>query len=1388
MPSEQRLQSIYSLVDSKKAKETVEALSGMIADDRKLRWVLRAHWEDVKGIAKEDELSMRIGFDEELFRLELLEVAAETGYLGDADVVAEVSPAMRKLLETAAVQRFVDAYFYFGTRFLSCRIKRVEAKERRETGKPPLVRLEQKSDQNVRKMSLPCPPPLPGLPASMEINTTAHHVMDDFIEQQKDMLADRDVNRVLDFLDDCVPVSTKASTVPSSRKGEAHEYLLWLRGLLPVQDEEQLSRFEQYTRGFEIWIVLRSDFYKKLGSACLEARFGILSFYMLARILRAEVSPQGVVSYADRSWIDDLRDYAPLKAGNLTDCEKILRRVFSGVCDLIQESFAITCNPDDFEPDVKGCETPVEFRFAFDDELDEIKRQRAERALQTLDIPEKEPVRRRRARMPKKEEEPDCFEDAEWSRRASQKAHFPHLYGLALSGGGIRSATFNLGVMEALRNLDILRKIDYLSTVSGGGYTGAWLAGNVKRTPFFLSKGTNWSESISHLRKFSNYLSPHVGILSADTWTMVLIWIRNTMLIQLTVFATILCLLAGVRVAKLIFDWWPEYGTKEVSIASLVLAIFGISINLFRIDGAPDWLRWFRFGQTRTQWMIVVPLWLMSLLTGSTMWKWSHEVKYLSHEGYGEILKFAYTEWWIYLSVSGVCLWIVAGLTLACRGWLRVVAGLAVAVASIAAMYLALCGIMLMFQGWSGPYSAYCSAYCIQFGWIAFVWAPPLLLATFSLTIVLFLGLLSRQSLEWTREWWTRLGAWLAIYGAGVLAISLATVYGPMLMSILAGIDTGHIKWGAAGAWVLTTALGLISGGGPQTKGDDGTPSIKAMILNAVAKFAAVSFIAGIILLLSAVLQLFFAAVEDLRKFPQGMDYWQVFGAVPPWLILATLVGLCIVTSLFAWRFDINIFSLNSFYRNRLVRCYLGATRWGPNVRKPQPFTGFDENDDLPLKELRVASAGLPYRGPFPIVNCAVNLGGSSDLALHTRHSASFSMTPLFCGADRAYIGYIPTQLGRFTYAGTGNPTLGKAMAISGAAANPNMGYHTSPLVAFLMTLFNVRLGWWFPNPGRESREKAAPLFSLRYLITELFGMAGEKSLFVNLSDGGHFENLGVYELVRRRCKVIIASDSECDERLAFEGLGNLIRICEVDHGAKIKINVDSIRKCPETGRSKSHGAVGRIEYSNGSFGYLIYLKASMTGEEGPAEQQYHSAHPSFPHETTGDQFFTEDQFESYRRLGKQLAERIFRDVEMKADLTAATAILDDLWTPAANPTATFIDHTTGLEEFWHRFQGKPQLSGLADELFRNAPTPTPPLPLPADEFTACVELIQQMENAYLALRLDDHWDHPDNRGWQMRFLAWAKSGRFRAVWSRVKTTHGLQFRHFCDNKLGLPW
>jgi len=392
----------------------------------------------------------------------------------------------------------------------------------------------------------------------------------------------------------------------------------------------------------------------------------------------------------------------------------------------------------------------------------------------------------------------------------------------------------------------------------------------------------------------------------------------------------------------------------------------------------------------------------------------------------------------------------------------------------------------------------------------------------------------------------------------------------------------------------------------------------------------------------------------------------------------------------------------------------------------------------------------------------------------------------MYCGADRPKVGYVPTgEPGTPDGSFSGGVGLGQATAVSGAAASPNMGYDTSPLVAFLLTMFNVRLGWWFPNPGKRAWDEHGLRFSLYYMTRELLGIADEERQFLNVSDGGHFENLGIYELIRRRCKVIIASDAECDELLQFGGLGNLLRICGTDFGAQIDLDVKSIR-AQKQGHSLTHGAVGKIKYDNGSIGYLVYLKASMTGDEDASVAQYRAKHPSFPHETTADQFFSEDQFESYRKLGLHVLQHSFRGTQLGQQPFEVAERMYDTLAPAGWSSETFLKHTQTLEHIWTEFRESPGLSAFLHELMLGPVPPVAMLVLTDEELCMGLELIQLMEDVFLDMQLDDFWEHPDNRGWAIMFMRWARSPRFQEAWRNSRRTYGIRFEYFCAARLGL--
>ena len=197
---------------------------------------------------------------------------------------------------------------------------------------------------------------------------------------------------------------------------------------------------------------------------------------------------------------------------------------------------------------------------------------------------------------------------------------------------------------------------------------------------------------------------------------------------------------------------------------------------------------------------------------------------------------------------------------------------------------------------------------------------------------------------------------------------------------------------------------------------------------------------------------------------------------------------------------------------------------------------------------------------PFHVVNAALNLVKGQQLAWQERKAESFTISRLHSGSW--HLGYRPSQ----KY-GDGI-SLGTALTISGAAANPNMGYHSSPIVGFLMTLFNVRLGWWLGNPGSPGArtwKRGGPRYAVGPLFSEAIGNTTDCYQYVNLSDGGHFENLGLYEMVLRRCKFILVVDAGQDFDYVFEDLGNAIRKIRIDLGIPIEIKVVSPKKSEGT-------------------------------------------------------------------------------------------------------------------------------------------------------------------------------------------------------------------------------
>jgi hypothetical protein len=811
---------------------------------------------------------------------------------------------------------------------------------------------------------------------------------------------------------------------------------------------------------------------------------------------------------------------------------------------------------------------------------------------------------------------------------------------ICISGGGIRSATFGLGVLQGFARANLLDKFHYLSTVSGGGYIGSWLtswihhSGNdpslVANELSKLPASTTLPEPkpLRHLRDYSSYLSPRLGLLSADTWTLVAVYLRNLMLNWLVLIP----LLAGALMApRLYAAVIRNFNTRDLAptdfwmIALLVVAALLGALAIGYIGFNRPSTSKNNHGQSSFLWWCLLPLTLSAALV-TIFWAGITRTKGT------EFSIWYFLIFGVGINLVGFTLWAIVT-----RGKKRAVVLelLAVLVAGAVAgclLWLASSAHFLFLSGGQIKLAAY----------VCF--ALPLVLSIYTVSGMLYVGLISFITDDDDREWLSRSDAWVLVVIFGWSAIGALVLYGP-------------IGLGKAQEWVLSigSVSGLISilaGRSPSTKGSDKAaekPGIGSLVMSKALIIAAPLFIVFSLTVLTL------ADTELMRLFyldhfvpvdPQqiGVDYYSHLDTVfrarfwPDASIAAALVGLSSLTALFV---NINRFSLHAMYRNRLIRAYLGASNLNPN---PNKFTGFDRNDNLAMHTLWPGDTSLPKRNTLlHVVNMTLNLVSGSNLAWQERKAVSFTSTALHSGTW--CLGYRDSR----DY-GDGI-SLGTAMAISGAAASPNMGYHSSAVLSFIMTLFNARLGWWLGNPGPAGQKtfaKNGPFWALKPLIAEVFGLTDDQHSYVYLSDGGHFENLALYEMVRRRCHLIVVSDGGCDKECRFDDLGNAIRKIRIDMGIPIdfkKIDIFARSDDATQNLEGKYFAVGEIKYSNvdgpGTDGYLLYIKPSFYGREPRDVFEYAKNNPDFPHQTTADQFFNESQFESYRALGLYVFEQL---------------------------------------------------------------------------------------------------------------------------------------------------
>jgi len=813
---------------------------------------------------------------------------------------------------------------------------------------------------------------------------------------------------------------------------------------------------------------------------------------------------------------------------------------------------------------------------------------------------------------------------------------------LCLSGGGIRSASFGLGVSQALARHGLLFRFDYLSTVSGGGYIGSWLsawrrhAGNDCEVLRSLTTRNvdpaDEAQELAALRASSNYLTPRKGAMSPDTWTAVALVVRNLVL-NWTVFLPLFLAVVLVPIGAAEFvGWsplWPSPWPQLCLVLAAALLVWALVQSLVSRSGTHG----HGIDQGRFLRRILITQYLAATLLAAVALNPLLGAATRSSGG------------WLALGagagavIYGVAWWIAFLWRPAAFGRFAVLSTERDPVPALQLLlYWVITGavagtiLALGYELWLATRGA--RAYT---DWIGNPWVKNVLVvagvgwAMFALLLgdTLYVGLASyAQDGDAEREWRARSSGWIVVVTLVWLVLAGIILFGPQALD-----SAWHFGFVLAGG-TISGLVAVLMGSSTKSAATTARQAIERLPVTVTGSMATLVFLPLLAILLAGAARHALDAIE--RSLSPDYRYF----LRPDLRLLVTsiaCVGWFLAAVAMSWFINVNRFSLHAVYRNRLVRGFLGSAR--PARPSADGFTGFDPKDNLPMAELWPPNQNAGSRCLFPIINATLNLVATTNLAWQERKAESFSISPLACGNPR--VKYRPTA----SYGGPqGGITLGTAMAISGASLSPNQGYNSSPLVSLLMMLGNVRLGWWLGNP-RDNRTsgREGPLFSFVPIVNETFGLTTDKGKYVYLSDGGHFENLGIYEMVRRRCRCIVVSDAGCDPDCQLEDLGNAVRKAWIDLGVAIRfrgINVTARKPDPIDG---VYCAVADIFYPepDAKPGLLLYIKPGYHGTEPADVRSYAAMHPAFPHEPTAEQWFTESQMEAYRVLGSHIVDLV---------------------------------------------------------------------------------------------------------------------------------------------------
>jgi hypothetical protein len=907
--------------------------------------------------------------------------------------------------------------------------------------------------------------------------------------------------------------------------------------------------------------------------------------------------------------------------------------------------------------------------------------------------------------------------------------------GIGLSGGGIRSATFCFGVFSALARVfekgqpPLLTRIDYVSTVSGGGYFGSFLGALFRRDWINSAddvaavlrdelgpKGGQWPARF--LRDNGRYLAPRG---SGDLLVMLAVMLRNWISVQCVMIAFVLAAFVLLQVVLLQLPGvieWVLAGLNTLAnwlpgpLASWARPIVDGATTLVAMNapqfGGLWWSGWF---------LVLVPIAL--LWSVPTVW------------GYWVIDQPLMSKTVVRRSDLLVILGVAAGALL---GWIPQPMPRFIAMLGLAALATTLWTL------WGHPWLLR-----RLFGWI-FRKASPTAMADVSAArrrmsaafktsiavcaAIVVLGLIDTLgSTLYVILNTTGFRGVIATLGAAVATFAGVAAYGRQLLVLFGGnaqdkrprVSMSIVSWIVAvvivGAWLVTINVGAHAIAW-QFEKPSGYPTSVTEV-----KAPKLTDAEQIVIQEAGSERTIKPFVEQVPPpAPSQQHAWfalKVFGVL---FLLIALLGQN--------TFFINLSTMHTFYSQRLTRAYLGATNRARLCDKKTHVTDVIDGDDIPAdhywrwplsfrfgarekfvavaRQIGAGIVALPkklWRGlvglftgeraepppkaadaprPFPsgrngsplhIVNVTINetFDNRTGIQVQDRKGVPLAIGPagLSVGvrhhlvADRAK-GHIslPGGAGYCVFDSdklVSDPeelSLGRWVSISGAAAGSAVGSRTTLPTAMLATFANVRLGYWWDSGlklrgGGWLQRVLPPVY--RALFAEfLCNLRGTGDRLWNLSDGGHFENLGGYELIRRRLPLIILVDAEQDVDYNFSGLADLVRKARLDFGAEIEFldpppnlpflgQLAELRRPSRDAVSSAHAAIAKVTYADGNTpaSWLVYIKATLTGDEPVDVLEYHSSHRDFPHESTANQFFDEAQWESYRRLGEHIGSEV---------------------------------------------------------------------------------------------------------------------------------------------------